>query len=393
VSTTHARVETCRPRRGSRHDGRTLATTEAGDQFGRILIIKPSSLGDVIHALPVLAEVRRAYSRAHIAWLANTDYAGLLDGHPYLDEVILFDRKRFGKLWRQPTIVADLARIVTFVRRREFDVVLDLQGLLRSALLSWVSGAHVRIGFADARELAPLFYTHRVRCPPGVRHAVDRNLCVARALGIEPGLPRFELGLRAEEREAARRMAAAAAGRPLQRFYALLPGARWESKRWPPQRWAELIGQLREEGHECVLLGGAEDRPIARQIARDCSVPVVSLVGQTTLRQLVALLDVAECVICHDSGPMHIAAALGRPLVALFGPTSPLRTRPYSRPARIISPVVECAPCYRRVCPLKHQACLRELTAAQVASELRALLEQTQQGSRESVAISAAADT
>jgi heptosyltransferase-1 len=381
------------PQRDRRCDERTNVIAIERNRFGRILIIKPSSLGDIVDALPVLAELRRAYPRAHIAWLTNTEYAGLLDGHPYLDEVIPFDRRRFGRLWRQPAIVADLARVVAFVRGHEFDLVLDLQGLLRSALLSWVSGARVRVGFADARELAPLFYTHRVRCPPGVRHAVDRNLSVVRTLGIAPGPAHFELGLRPEEREAARRMLAAAAGRPLAHFCALLPGARWESKRWPARRWAELIGLLQQEGHECVLLGAPEDRAIGHQIQRECAAAVVSLVGCTTLRQLAALLDLAQCVICQDSGPMHIAAALGRPVLALFGPTSAMRTGPYGPLARVVSRPIECAPCYRRICPLKHQACLKELTAAQVACELRALLEQTQTTSRQSQTASAAVHT
>lgn len=340
----------------------------------RILLIKPSSLGDIVHALPVLAGLRASFPQAHIAWLIGSSFASLLEGHPLLDEVIPFDRRRYGRLWRDPRVAWEFAGFLRGLRRRRFDLVLDLQGLLRSGIMALASGAPRRIGFARSREPAGVFYTQRVACPPAVEHAVDRNVHLARAAGVTIERIEFPLALRdAERRDAARLLAedGLAAG---ESYVAVLPGARWPSKRWSPQQFAKLIDLLQaERAGRCVLLGGAEERDTAGQIANGCASRPIDLVGRTSLRQLVALLAGAERVVCVDSGPMHIAAALGRPLVALFGPTNPARTGPYSPRARVVTNPVPCAPCYRRICPLGHQDCLARLGPQAVLERVREL--------------------
>lgn len=381
--------------------GETPGPVSASRSPRRILIIKPSSLGDIVHALPVLALLRDTWPQAHVAWLAGSAFAPLLEGHPLLDEVIVFDRRRYGRMLRNPPILADFARFAWRLRRRRFDLVVDLQGLVRSGFLAWLSGAPRRVGFADARELAPLFYSQRVACPRAAVHAVDRNWYLANAL-VGPGdaardpsraregaatkggdgyrklsavvtpAPRFPLGLRTEELAAARHLVAAAAGGPLDAFIALLPGARWESKCWPADRFAALIGRLSTAGFPpVVLLGGPDDRTLADKIASACAAPVINLVGLTSLRELSAVLALASLVICQDSGPMHIAAALDKPLVALFGPTNAARTGPYSAAARVVALPLDCAPCYRRHCPLGHHACMERLEVALVLAAVR----------------------
>lgn len=341
----------------------------------RILIIKPSSLGDIVHALPVLVGLRAAHPTAHIAWLAGNAFAPLLDGHPLLDEVIRFDRRRYGRMLQSPRILAEFVRFVWGLRRRRFDLVIDLQGLVRSGFLAWASGVRRRVGFAAAREFAWLFYTQRVRTPasgPADCHAVDRNLAVGRSLGLPLDTPRFPLGLRADELAAARSLLADAAGRPLDHFIAVIPGARWASKRWPVARLAALCTRLHAEGWPpCVLLGAPDDRTFAQELIAAGAGPVVDLVGRTSLRALSAALALADLVICHDSGPMHIAAALGKPLVALFGPTNPARTGPYGATARIVMRPLACAPCYRRTCPLGHHDCLAGLDVDTVLGHVR----------------------
>ncbi len=338
----------------------------------RILIIKPSSLGDIVHALPVLAGLRAAYPDAHIAWLVGLSFAPLLESHPLLDEVIPFDRRRYGRMLQSPRILVDFLRFVRQLRRRRFDLVLDLQGLARSGFLSLASGARRRVGFAHARELASVFYSHRVRCEQTDRHAVDKNLRLARALGLPVNPPVFPLGLRSAELAAARQLIGEAAGRPLDSFTAVIPGARWETKRWPAERLAELIDRMHaEELPPSVLLGAPADRAFADRVASACRVPLVDLAGRTSLRDLSAAITLADLIVCHDSGPMHIAAALGRPLVAIFGPTSPARTGPYSDAARVVSLPLPCAPCHRRECPLGHHDCLRKLDVAAVLGKVR----------------------
>ena len=326
-----------------------------------------------MHALPVLAALRSAYPDAHIAWLVNRTFAPLLAGNPLLNEVIEFDRRRYGRMWWN--LRANLAfwRFVAEIRSRRFDLVIDLQGLIRSGLLAWFSGARRRVGLATAREGAWVFYNQRVRPDADVEHAVDKNLALVRAIGVKAETPEFPLGLQDQERSAARRILAKSAGREIEHFTAVMPGARWDSKRWSTEKLAALIDRMHEAGlPHCVLLGGPDDHELAAEIVSRCRTPVVDLIGQTSLRELTALIDLADQVVCHDSGPMHIAAALGKPTVAVFGPTNPRRTGPYSPAARVVTHEIDCAPCYRRECPLGHHDCMQKLAADKVFEAVRA---------------------
>ncbi|RMF84912.1 MAG: lipopolysaccharide heptosyltransferase I [Planctomycetota bacterium] len=340
----------------------------------RILIIKPSSLGDIVHALPVLAALRRANPRAHIAWLVGTSFAPLLDGHPMLDEIIPFDRRRYGRMWYNPAANIAFWRFVAEIRRRRFDLIVDLQGLIRSGLLAWFSGARRRVGFAEAREGAWLFYTQCVRSERS-KHAVERNLDLGRALGLPIDKAEFPLTTTEREADAARRLLYQAADRRIETYVAVLPGTRWPSKNWPAEHFAALIDRVHDaRAARCVLLGAAGDRPTADAIREQCRTEPVDLVGRTDLRQLVALLAGAAAVVSCDSGPLHVAAALQRPTVAIFGPTDPRRTGPYAATAKVVTHRVNCAPCLRRRCPLKHHDCLLRLTPDAVFAALDAAL-------------------
>jgi len=338
----------------------------------RILIIKPSSLGDIVHALPVLAGLRRAYPDAHIAWLAASAFAPLLDGNPLLDEVIPFDRRRYGKMWRSPRATVAFWRLVALLRRSRFDLVLDLQGLLRSGLLAFLSGAPQRIGAAGAREGARLLYTRLYRPPDSARHAVDKLLFVLAELGLPIEQTEFPLAVTEHERGEAAALLAEVVGTPIERYSALLPGARWASKRWPAERWGGLVDRMAAGGlPPVVLLGAADEQQRAQRVVAASCAPLINLVGRTNLRQLVALLDGADEVVCCDSGPMHIAAALGRRVTAVFGPTDPSRTGPYGEHVRVVSRELSCAPCLRRRCPLGHHDCLERLEVDAVYGSLR----------------------
>ena len=318
----------------------------------RVLIIKPSALGDIVHTLPVLLLLRRKFPAARIDWLVNPAFASLLRGHRLLNDVVPFDRRRFGRAWREWSAARELVDFAVGLRRRRYDLVIDLQGLLRSGLLTWQTGAATRVGFAAAREGAALAYTHVVPSRGDERHAVERYLDVAEALGCGRGPVAFDFDIHADVRQSVHDLVGDG------KYAVLLPGTNWPTKRWPAERFAELVGPIRRHFGFRVFLAGAND------VAHLAFPDAVSLAGKTDQKQLVVLLEKASLVVANDSGPMHIAAALGRPLVTLFGPTNPVRTGPYGRPDTVLQLDLVCRPCYARQC--LHQSCLRWVGADDV---------------------------
>jgi heptosyltransferase-1 len=321
-----------------------------------ILIIKPSSLGDVTHALPVLRLLRRRYPAAKISWLVAPYCSGLLEGHPDLDEVILFDRRRFGTAWKNPAAGLGLIRFKRDLRRRRFDWVIDLQGLFRSGWLAWFTRAPVRIGFANAREFAPIFYTHRIPINSMEQHAVDRYLRIAAAAGCANDPIEFPFAHTDSDRTTVRELTGD------DPYAVLLPGANWETKRWPVENYQSLVQPIRDRFNlKCITAGGPDTIDLAAKIPS-----AQNLAGKTNLPQLVALLERASLVIANDSGPMHIASALNKPLVTIFGPTNPTRTGPYNRPDSVVRLDIPCSPCYSRKC--SHTSCLRWLQIQPILS-------------------------
>jgi|SRR5690349_8120778 len=321
----------------------------------RILLIKPSALGDVVHALPVLNLLKRRWPEAQVSWLIGSAFAGLLEGHPQLHEVIRFDRDRFASAWWNPAALIELARFGRDLRRRHFDLVIDLQGLLRSGFTTGIARSPLRVGFANAREMAWLFYTHRVPVESSELHALDRYLLVAEALGCGREPIEFIFAVDDEDRAAAQRLT-----RDVDRYAVLIPGTNWATKRWPIEHFAALVAPLRDRfGLQAVVAGSRREADLASQIPG-----AINLAGQTNLRHLVALLERADLVIANDSGPMHIAAALGRPLVTMFGPTNPVRTGPWNRDDSVVRVAIPCSPCYSRRC--SHTSCMKWLTTSAV---------------------------
>ncbi len=342
----------------------------ASRPFRRILLIKPSSPGDIIHALPVLHGLRHRYPNAHLAWLVATPFADLIEADPALDEVIRFDRKRFGRLGRNLSVTREFIAFVKELRHKQFDLVVDLQGLFRSGFLALATGAKVRVGFAAARELAWLFYSHKISQDNPDDHAADKNYRVARLLGFADAPMDFGIATTDDDRQQAARLLKETGLNEKQRYAILVVATRWETKCWPPQRYGELAGLLRKQhGISSLIVGGADDIEQGR-IAKQASAGAAeNICGQTTLRELAALISDAAIVVTADSTPMHMAAAMGRPLVALFGPTNPDRTGPYRRSPNVLSLNRECSPCYIRKlgqCAHDH-ACMQQLSAESVA--------------------------
>jgi len=316
----------------------------------RILLIKPSAIGDVVHTLPIWNLLRGHWPQAQISWLVTPACAGLLDGLPGLD-VIRFERGRLASAWRSKAALGELRKLGKSLRKMAFDLVIDLQGLFRSGWMTWKTRAPVRVGFENAREMAWAAYTHRVPIDNTEQHATDRYLKVLAALGV-PTSP-IEYPFPADDSDRAHVERLIPTG---QRYAVLLPGTNWDTKRWSVEKFSRLVSALRQRfGLMSVVAGGRDDEDLAVRMPE-----ATNLTGRTSLRQLVALLERADLVVANDSGPMHIAAALGRPLVAIFGPTNPIRTGPYGRPDTVLRLDIPCSPCYSRQC--SHQSCLQWLT-------------------------------
>lgn len=349
----------------------------ADREFERILIIKPSSFGDVIHALPVLNGLRHRFPNAKISWMVANSCAGLLEGHPALDEIIRFDRKHYGRLGRSWRASVDFFTFVKDLRARRFDLVVDLQGLFRSGFLAIATGSLDRIGFANAREFGWIFYNHRVRVSNPEMHAVERNYLFGRQLGFADVPIEFKLPVRADARESVRQLLKEHGVNGGEAYVVAGPGTRWETKQWPVEHFAAALSSIAgRHGLPIVLTGMAEEREIVDRVAAATTGRVVNLAGRTSLPQLIALIDGCRAALMNDSGPMHLAAALNKPLVAVYGPTSAARTGPYGRGENVMRLDLPCAPCYLKKladCPHGHR-CMRELLPETVAAEVSRVL-------------------
>jgi lipopolysaccharide heptosyltransferase I len=330
----------------------------------RVCLIKPSSLGDVVHALPVLSALRRLWPRAHIAWVVNRGLRGLIEGHPELSEVIPFDRSR-----ARATIdgLMSMACFLQELRRRRFDLTIDLQGLLRSGLMGWATGARVRVGLAEAREGASRFYTHRVPTLEGSIHMVDRMLRVSREFGASVDSPSFLLPPNENARAWAR---STLRGMPRPRLV-LNVGARWLTKRWPPSRFAEIARRAdRELGAGLIAVGAPEDRPLIESLKLALGPStLLDLCGRTDLPQLAALAAESDVFLSNDTGPLHLALAAGTHAVGVYTCSDPRKTGPYGDRGVAVATQVWCsASCLKR-CP--RMECMGELTPDRVWPAVR----------------------
>jgi heptosyltransferase I len=323
----------------------------------RIAIIKPSALGDVVHALPVLSALRARYPDSHITWVVNKAYEPLLVGHPHLDATLPFDRGMFKNGPLRATLYSH--GFANRLRKQRFDLVVDLQGLLRTGLMCAATGAVRKVGFADAREGAVNFYTDLVDVPDaGSIHAVERYLRVAGYLGAESRPVRFVVPVRPEE-QAAVEQDLAGLPRP---WIAVAVGARWETKRWPPAAFAALLRRTQAAfGGTVLFVGTADDSTPAQTIAARLTGPSRDFTGKTCLARLVALLDDVDLMVANDTGPLHLAAALGRPCAAPYTCTKTARHGPYGDPRGGVETRVACGGSYFKLCP-HGKICMTDLT-------------------------------
>ena len=344
-------------------------TRAAGlDQAPRkALIIKPSALGDVVTAVPVLRALRRKFPQAHLSWLVSTSCSALLAGDADLDEIVPFERRKLGRAWRSAGAAGALVGLARQLRRGGYDWVIDLQGLFRSGFFARVTAAPIRAGFADAREGAWMFYTHRLKTD--AEHTVDRNIALAAMMGLDARREDMTLSVSPEGRAFAEsfRFAPAIAGGP---YVVLVPPTRWATKLYPARHWRAVAARLSGRA-PVAIVGTPADAEMCSQIAANFGPRVIDLAGQTNIAQMVGLIAGAACVVCSDSAAQHIAQAVGTDVVVLIGPTRPERTGPILR-GRCITAAVPCQGCLRRSC--RHVTCMQTIEPESVAAAVEQTL-------------------
>ncbi len=323
----------------------------------KILIIKPSAWGDIVHTLPFLDAVAKRYPKAEIHWVVAKGLHTFLEGHPLITKIWIMDKdgwRNWGR-WRQS--LKEINEFRKGLKQEQFTLSIDLSGLLRSGLITLAAGAEYKLGFSDSDEGSPFFYTHKIEGGQQI-HAIDRYLKLARFMDCDISEIHYPLPQLPD-------ITSLTDSLP-QEFCIMAPSAGKEANRWPAKCFGELAAKLNIPS---VIIAGLHDKQIAEKVVRESNGKAINLAGKTNLKELVSLISKCHYFICNDTGPMHIAAALKIPVFAIFGPANPKRTGPYGDNHTIIQKELECSPCYaRKPCKTNNWRCMTDITVDSVLS-------------------------
>lgn len=338
----------------------------------RILIVKLSAIGDVVQALPCLEAVKKTFPGSEIDWVVEEAAAGILEGHPLIDRLLVSRRKSWTLMLRSPTtFMRAIGKIAGFLRRlreRQYDIAIDLQGLLKSGVIIGAARAKRKIGFDGTRELSYLFLNERLPAYDKEKHALERYLDVARYLGAVDPSPICTLPIDGEREIMKQRTAGLV--KEGRRLVVINPVARWKTKLWDEHKFALLADRMVAERRAVVVFTGSpDDRAVTERIRNMMRENAVNWAGETTLRELAALASLADLFITTDTGPMHLAAAAGARVAALFGPTAPWRTGPYGPGHAVVRKGLACSPCFRRACDVGIR-CMEGITVEDVMERI-----------------------
>ena len=333
-----------------------------------ILIIKLSAIGDVVHTLPFLEVLKKGFPEARIDWLVEEAASRIIEGHPAINGIIISRRKSWQEQMRKGRnifpVIGEAARFLKDVRSREYDLIIDLQGLLKSGILIGLSKGKRKVGMSGSREGARLFLNERPIRVDYDRHAINRYLKVAESLGCDSARWDGHIPVSAPDRRLIDQILVSS-GIDKKPLVAINPIAKWRTKLWRPERFAILADRIRDEmGCEVIFTGSNLDEQIIGDITAMMKTRPLNLAGQTNLKELAYFYSRCTLLITTDTGPMHMAAAMGCPVVALFGPTAPSRTGPYGKGHKVIRADVECSPCFKKRCD--HTKCMEAITVEKV---------------------------
>ena len=337
----------------------------------RILIIRLSAIGDVVHTLPAVHLLKKQFPACRITWAVEEVAADLVACYEGIEDVIVSKRTAWMAALRRGNALAACTEAAAFLRglrRDEFDLVLDFQGLFKSGLLAGLARGKRTIGFAHAREGAPFFYTEKAPAPNFNEHAIVRHMGLLRYMGIQDDAMVFAQLWGQQQEQSVQKLLGGHAPDSAGPLIVVHPCAAWPTKCWDAGRVAAVCDSLRKTfSARIVFVGAAAEQAHVSGIIARMAEPTVSLAGRTTLRELACVLARSSLMVAMDSGPMHLACAVGTPVVALFGPTAPWRTGPFGSRHSVIRKELDCSPCYRKkTCPLGHHRCMADITVEDV---------------------------
>ncbi|WP_299980343.1 lipopolysaccharide heptosyltransferase II [Desulfobacula sp.] len=328
------------------------------DDIKNILIIKPSALGDIVHSLPFLAVVKKKFPNARIDWVVAHGLHQFLEGHPMINKLWVIKKDQWKKFGNINHTIKDINALRKGLKASKYDVSIDLSGLLRSGMITYFSGAKIKLGFRESDEGSPFFYTHKIHGSMNI-HAIDRYLEIAKFMGCE---------IEKNQNDKIQYPLAPYDSNPSilkelpQNYVVMTPSAGKPANRWPSEKFGRLASKLKLPS---VVIASKSEADIAKEVVENSNGKAVSIAGRTGLKDLIPVIGNASFFVCNDTGPMHIAAALNVPVFAIFGPANPVRTGPYGTIHTIIQKDLDCAPCYAKQ-PCSHFRCMNDLSAEDV---------------------------
>lgn len=347
----------------------------------KILIVKLSAIGDVIHTLPALNAIRDHYPDAHITWLIEEAASDLIIGHRALDRVIISKRKRWMKQIkgaRRSTAFREMQRFFRELRDTHYDIIIDFQSLLKSGVMVWLARGNRKIGFDKGmqhQEHSYLFLNERVPPVDMEVHALTRGLMLIETIGAKSEMVAYDIPVSSEDRSQVKSLLETHGIDGTRPLVAINPVALWETKLWFNDRFAALADRLvKESGVDVVFTGGSGDRPVIDDIIATMTATAANLSGRTSLKMLAALYRQSALLVTTDTGPMHLAAAVDAPVVALFGPTAPWRTGPFGDGHQVIRTAPACSPCFKRLCDEHQCMCMTDITVDQVLDAVKRVI-------------------
>jgi len=340
----------------------------------KILIIKPSAFGDIVHTLPFLNALKAGYPRAQIDWVVAEGLHTFLEGHPMINRLWVIRKDQWKRLKYLRNTLREIFTLTRRLRSEKYDLAVDLSGILRSGLIAFASGAKVKLGFKESDEGSTLFYSHKIRGDMSI-HAIDRYLKLASVLGCPTDVVAYPFAPFNENPEICKELP--------EEYVVISPSAGKPANQWPASKFGELASMLLLPS---VVISSSADAAIAREVVDSSKGRAISIAGRTGLKELIPVIRKASYFITNDTGPMHVAAALNVPVFAVFGPANPVRTGPYDslctgagNHARrgafdtihtVIQKSPGCAPCYAHK-PCSHWRCMNDLTAQELFDVIR----------------------